>query len=131
MKTTLRLLVNTLIFAKIIAPALCFVGLNLSVNKNVIEQYIQDVLKKPAAQAVSAVVLTSLGSLIIALSTPTIQFNLINALGLAFLLGGTIKMSFSQQYCDCIKWIGADAYVRILGFLFVFYSLVLFSSSLL
>ncbi|MDC3180764.1 hypothetical protein OAT84_01285 [Gammaproteobacteria bacterium] len=122
---------NTLFFAKVLGPALCIVGLNLSLNTQVIDQYIQDVLKKPAAQVASALLLTLLGSTIIALSSQDLTLNLINTLGLLFLIGGTIKTSLSNPYCEFVKWMGAEAYVRIIGFLFSSYGFILLGSALI
>ena len=116
---------NTLFFAKIIGPTLCFIGANLSVNKNIINAYIQDVLDASTGQIASSLTLLLLGASLTAAFI--FEQDAFLALGLAgtFLLGGTLKLLFSECYRSIINYFSPTRYVNLIGYFFLVYGIAL------
>ena len=106
---------DPILFAKIIGPALCLAGINMTFNKSIINGCVEDILSSTVNHIVSSLTLSILGAMIIALFQKTQNGTLALALGFAFLISGMLRLIFTTKSIQLIQRIGVARYIRSLG----------------
>ncbi|UTC24876.1 hypothetical protein MMH89_01760 [Candidatus Comchoanobacter bicostacola] len=112
------------IFAQIMGPVLCIIGIGMTTHKEIIQDAATDIIASSKNQLFASLSLVFIGSALISLFFNTPNADPMLLLGYATFLIGCVKMLFTSIWVQFINLIGDETYIKLVGLFLMSYGLV-------